>query len=69
MKVDRNSATAVALRVIIEGMIEKKGRNLQRPTFGLDKTNVMRGELIGMRKVLALVSLEPVEDEEVNEPD
>ena len=67
MKVDKNSATAVALRVIIEGMIEKKGRALQRPMFGLEKTNVMRGELMGMRKVLNLISLEPIEDEEDDE--
>jgi hypothetical protein len=69
MKVDRNSATAVALRVIIEELIEKKGRALQRPMHDWPKTNIMRGELIGMRRILNEVSLQPVEDEDANESD
>ena len=59
----------MALRVIIEELIESKGRSLQRPMHGKNKTNVMRGELIGMRRILSEVSLQPVEDEEADESD
>ena len=69
MHVDRNSATAVALRVIIEDLIEKKGRALQRPMHDWEKTNRMRGELLGLRRIYKEVSLQPTEIEDDDESD
>lgn len=69
MRIDRNSATAVAMRVIIENLIESKGRALQRPTHDWDKTNRMRGELAALRRVYKEISLHPIDIEDEDESD
>lgn len=59
----------MALRAIITKLIEDKGRALQRPVHDWDKTNRMRGELTGLRRVLSEVSAEPAEGNDDNESD
>jgi len=62
MNVDRNSATAMALRGVLEELIEGKRRSLERPTYGWEKTLQLRGELIALRRVYNEVTLTPTEE-------
>lgn len=69
MAVDRNSATAMHLRGVIEDLIDGKMRSICRPGNDWDKTQVLRGELVAYRRLYKEVSLIPIDDEEENESD
>ena len=69
MAVDRNSATAMHLRGIIEDLIDGKRRSIERPMHDFGKTQVMRGELMAYRRLYQEVTLQPIADVEENQSD
>jgi hypothetical protein len=68
MGVDRQSATAMHLRHVLEEIIEGKSNSIERPTHGWDKTQVLRGELMMARRLYKEVTLTP-EQEATDESD
>lgn len=62
MLLDRNSATAMALRGILEDLIEKKRRSIERPAHDFSDTQLMRGELKAYRRMYREVDLKHTEE-------
>lgn len=67
MGVDRQSATAMYLRGVLEEAIEQKRRSIERPTFEWEKTLLLRGELQALRRIYKEVTLTPDTGEEATD--
>ena len=69
MGVDRHSATSMYLRDVLEAVIEKKRRSIERPTYGWEKTLILRGELAAYRRMYEEVTLTPKQEATEDESD
>lgn len=64
MGADRQSATSMHLRGVIEEAMEQKRRSIERPSFDWDKTQFLRGELAALRKIYREITLTPEQEAE-----
>ena len=67
MAIDRNSATAMFLRGMLEELMAARLKSVARPGYDWDKTQVLRGELAAYRKIYNEVALIPIDDEDSDE--